>query len=224
MTEGCSKLPDHQQRRSSARQIWVVFSAARSVGYLRTEVVHGNWDWRPIVVNKMHKYYLSLLGLSETSCCTQSGQVRLCTGQTTTHHAHIDVIELVMNTEQFSEHWSATVGASLIRHHHSWVCFSQFHAASSQLASTRGSRGRRRVSCTCSRGACFCWRFSAACVKTCSLDEDDARHTSGKFAIRMEPRFFWFWEDTLGLCHIQPLPSRNILPETKESLYRRGFW
>ena len=38
--EGCSKLPG-QQKRSSARQIWVAFSAARSVGYLRTEVVHG---------------------------------------------------------------------------------------------------------------------------------------------------------------------------------------
>ena len=64
--EGCCKLPD-QQRRSSARQIWVVFSAARSVGYLRTEVVHGLTEtgcggdtvdqvgWRPIVVNKMNK-------------------------------------------------------------------------------------------------------------------------------------------------------------------------
>ena len=31
--------------RSSARQIWVVFSAARTVGCLRTEVVHGDWDW-----------------------------------------------------------------------------------------------------------------------------------------------------------------------------------
>jgi len=26
-------------------QIWVVFSAARSVGCLRTEVVHSDWDW-----------------------------------------------------------------------------------------------------------------------------------------------------------------------------------
>jgi len=44
MTEGCSKLTD-QQRQSSAHQIWVVFSAARSVGCLRTAVVHGDWDW-----------------------------------------------------------------------------------------------------------------------------------------------------------------------------------